>query len=81
MTVTTRRNKSHVFLASCWLTAGLVLFTSACSTGSKETAVQGALEAGMEACEPMLEDKTIPRTEAAEAFCQRVVDGCYEALP
>lgn len=35
----------------------------------------------MLACEVMLADKTIPRTPEAEAFCRRVVDGCYEALP
>jgi hypothetical protein len=35
----------------------------------------------MLACEALLADPTIPREPAAEAFCKRVVEGCYEALP
>lgn len=48
---------------------------------SKEEVIQSALNGGMLACDALLADKTIPRTPEAEAFCERVVNGCYEALP
>lgn len=35
----------------------------------------------MLACEILLKDPTIPREPAAQEFCERVVNGCYEALP
>ena len=48
---------------------------------SKEQAVQNALNGAMLACDVLIEDKTIPRTPEAQAFCERLRRGCVEAAP
>lgn len=35
----------------------------------------------MLACDVLLADPTISREPAAQAFCERMQRGCYEALP
>jgi hypothetical protein len=61
------------------LVCALLFAASACA--SKEQFVQTGIDGGMKACEVLLADKTIPREPDAQAFCERVVNGCYEALP
>jgi hypothetical protein len=59
----------------------LCLFAAACTPGSKEAAIQTGLNAGMEACDLLLADKSIPRDPEADAFCARMRNGCFEAMP